>query len=229
MGAVHTGIPREMAVAIGAMLELADFVEGGTHHGITAAWAAASFERVTSIERSPTLYSMAQAACGHLRNVDLRLGDTRTVLPALVSSLTRPAMFWLDSHWSGPGTAGEDAECPLVAEISAIRGSDLDHVILVDDARYFLAPPPPPHDWRAWPSLGEVLRLLGAPERCWTFVLDDVLFALPSASRARLAPVLQLRAAGDAATLAERLAARKPGRARAMVERLAGPFRAKRS
>jgi hypothetical protein len=225
MGSVHLGIPREMALAIAQGLELADFVEGGTYRGETASWAAAHFARVISIEQSPDLHALAAAACRHLAHVDLRLGDTRTVLPAVVATLTRPALFWLDSHWSGPGTAGEEAECPLLDEIAAVRRSTLDHVILVDDARYFLTPPPPPHDWRAWPSLDEVLRALDAPGRCWTFVLDDVLYALPPEARPLLASRLQERAALESAALAERLLAGKRHPPPGLVQRLSRRFR----
>jgi len=116
----------------------------------------------------------------------------------IVASLTRPAPFWLDSRWSGPGTAGDDAECPLPDEVRAIRALALDHVILIDDARYFLAPPPPPHDWRSWPSLDEALAFLEVPRRCWAFVQDDVIFGVPPVARSVLATTLQRRTAAAA-------------------------------
>jgi len=64
MGAVHAGIPKEMAPAIAKALGVTHFIEGGTLHGETAAWAAQTFTHVSSIERSPSLFALAGPLAG---------------------------------------------------------------------------------------------------------------------------------------------------------------------
>src|SRR5262249_42701322 len=138
-------------------LDIQTFVETGTHYGETAAWAAGEFDRVVTIEAAPHLHDHALASCGHLKNVEFLLGDSREVLPGVVAELTAPAIFWLDGHFCGGQTAGAESECPLLHELGAIRTSSLDHTILIDDARLFLCAPPRPHKSEDWPSIDEVI------------------------------------------------------------------------
>jgi hypothetical protein len=59
-------------------------------------------------------------------------------------------------------------------------------VLLIDDARLFLCPPPEPHD-AAWPSLSEVLVGLSAlSSEHEPMVINDVIVYFPSSIRADL-------------------------------------------
>ena len=65
-------------------------------------------------------------------------GDSGKVLPSVLARLTEPALFWLDAHYSGPGTARASRDTPIVDEISAILAHPVPgHVALIDDARGF--------------------------------------------------------------------------------------------
>src|SRR5262249_19203678 len=153
-----------------------DFVETGTYTGRTAAWAAGAFGSVITIEASPELYAFAAEPLQCLKNVRRVLGDSREVLAPIVSSLAGPAVFWLDAHWSGPPTAGEHDECPLLEELQALARSPHENFVLIDDARLFLAPPPAPHRPEHWPSIDEVSEALSRlPHRGTTLVFDDVI------------------------------------------------------
>ena len=71
------------------------------------------------------------------------LGNSAAELGRICPLLTGPALFWLDAH-AGAGFFGSDDNCPLLDEIDAcLVEARAEHCILIDDARAFVAPPPP--------------------------------------------------------------------------------------
>jgi hypothetical protein len=199
MGIVRMGPPQELVLALRDRMGLSHFVETGTFRGDTAAWAAAHFARVTTLELSPAIHATARARLAPLAQVRALQGDSGLLLRDLVKTLEGPALFWLDAHWSGLDTAGVGAECPVLAEIALVDASPLPNVLLVDDARLFCAPPPRPHRAEQWPELAGVVAALAAGGRRFVVLLDDVLVAVPESERAFLVPWLQDRATEAAA------------------------------
>ncbi|MDR1514735.1 MAG: hypothetical protein LBS45_03495 [Synergistaceae bacterium] len=63
------------------------------------------------------------------------------VLKDVLDGKNSPMLFWLDAHWSGGDTAGENIQCPLLEELKIILDSNSSHFILIDDARLILASP----------------------------------------------------------------------------------------
>ena len=110
-------------------------------------------------------------------------GDSRERLRELVDRRI-PTLYWLDGHWSGGPTAGVDDECPVLPEIEHIGKGHPDDCLLIDDARLFVASPPPPHDPAQWPSLVEVFDALRAsrPDAHVTIVADTVI-AVPARAK----------------------------------------------
>ena len=183
MGSINFGVPRNYIEALRVEFGITCFVETGTFLGGTARWAAERFERVITIELSDRLYRRAAALLAGFPGVTVLHGDTRQHLKRIVQSLP-PSIVWLDAHYSGPKTAGAGDECPLLGEIAALApGWERMHV-LVDDARYFLAPPPPPHDAAQWPTLTQVVNALGNGEDRFVAMFEDVLVSLPPAAKA---------------------------------------------
>lgn len=193
MGSVHFSVPEELVLFLKRKFGLEDFVETGTFQGASAKWASSHFKRVFTIEASEPLWRAARARYGGLGNVEFILGSSPEQLTKLLPSLSRP-LFWLDAHWCGPHTAGESQECPLLAELAVIAAAHIDpNVILIDDARYFLAPPPSGHNhkWEQWPDLTAVVSALGSCGNPYTVVEDDVIVAVPSAARVELVSFLR--------------------------------------
>lgn len=180
MGLVYPGVPSDLAMMLQREISAVDFVETGTFHGKTAFWASQHFTQVYTIERSTTIYERAIATYGKVANISFLQGDSREQLRALQPKLLRPALFWLDAHWSAGETYGAGDECPLLEEITSIDAGRPDHVLLIDDARLFLAPPPRPHRPEQWPNIVQVIEALTArlPERL-VVVIGDVLVAVP--------------------------------------------------
>lgn len=183
MGFIHPGVPPALAGQLVEKFRITTFVETGTHKGRTAEWASGHFEKVFTIEGSDVWFQRTQPRLAPLGNVSMLFGQSAEVLPPLVAQLTGPALFWLDAHWSGRQTAGADQQCPLLGEIAAINQSPLDHFVLIDDARLFLAPPEPPHDVDQWPDLGAIVAALNAARPKYVVAFEDALIAVPPAAR----------------------------------------------
>lgn len=185
------GPPQDLILALQARMGLGQFVETGTFRGDTAAWAAGHFRHVVTIELSPEYHAAAAARFRGHEGIRALQGDSATRIREVVAALEKPALFWLDAHWSGLDTAGREAECPLLAEVAAINASPLGHVVLVDDARLFCAPPPRPHRAEQWPDLAATTAALAAAGRRHVVLVEDVFVAVPGEERAFLDPWLQ--------------------------------------
>jgi FkbM family methyltransferase len=174
--------------ALRTTLTLPVFLESGTYRGDTASAAAALFEQVYTVELSSELYAQAEARFASLANVSRRLGDSPQVISELAPQLaSQSVLYWLDAHWCGTVTGGKENECPLLSELRAIGTLNDQSVVLIDDARLFLAPPPKPHDSDHWPLLDEVvetLRGLNPHHRLW--VINDVMVFAPPGVQAAM-------------------------------------------
>jgi hypothetical protein len=208
MGMVHPGVPQRLALWLRDEAAAKDFIETGTHLAGTALWAAEHFDRVISIEADRELYDAAKKRLASHTNVDLRLGRSQDVVATLVPELSQPALIWLDAHWSGGATAGEDQECPLLEEIAAVDAGIIQHLILIDDARFFLNPAPPPHKREHWPSVAAVIEQLRAKYEGYICVTDDVIIRLPMALRDGFEGFISLRPSPTLRTILKQAFAR---------------------
>jgi len=59
--------------------------------------------------------------------------------------------------------------------------------VLTDDARFFLVPPPGPHEATYWPDISAICRLMAAHD-CHRYVAvhDDVIIGVPAAARLQI-------------------------------------------
>ena len=161
-------IPVDLMVAMQARYGLQQFIETGTHNGGSTLLALAHFDAVTTCDID--LESIKRVKAWNLPPQKL-LRAVCVTSPVLLRSifadpLCAPALVWLDAHWCEGPKLGP--ECPLLAELRAINGTRGKHVILIDDARLFLAPPPAPHDASQWPTFAQVTAL------CWELGPTDV-------------------------------------------------------
>lgn len=176
MGQVRMGIPRKNVEFLAKELSLTNFIEGGTYKGKTARYASKVFENVNTIEMSEVMFAEASRNLNDLQNVTVLKGDTREHIKKLAVELDN-TLYWLDSHWSGGNTYGENDECPLLEELNLIFKNQNNFAILIDDARLFMSPPPIPHRIESWPTLREIIRII--PERYEVFIYEDVIYVLP--------------------------------------------------
>jgi len=171
----------------------ATFVETGTFLGDTTAVAASMFGRVITIEASPKHFDAAAKRFRTSSNVTCLLGNSRDMLSEAISQAEKPIIFWLDAHWSGSDTYGSDDECPILDEIAVCVSSAPESIVLIDDARLFLAPPPLPHKPENWPGIRELISALSG---LYSVVLDDVIMSVPDETAEVLVELAQQQTTG---------------------------------
>ena len=166
-------VPAPSVVKHGILREYADryqlgtLVETGTYRGGTIEALRDRFARIYSIELDDALYERARTRFARAPHVTILPGDSALMLPTVLAELSEPALFWLDGHYSGPGTAKGRRETPIVEEIRAILAHPVaGHVILVDDARVF-------GTWPDYPTLDEFQTLVAAHRPDLAFTVDD--------------------------------------------------------
>jgi hypothetical protein len=186
MGAVTFGIPKKLVILIKEYFSIEVFVETGTFRGKTSRWAAGIFRDVITIENSRELFESAKETLANYKNIQQLFGSSPLQLNQVISEIKEPSLFWLDAHWCGGGTYGEDDPCPLLDEIRIVKQSGYDHILMIDDARFFLKPPPKPQDPDLWPGLSEILELLNKDEKYFTFISEDVIVSLPLSGKKAL-------------------------------------------
>ena len=180
MGIVRMGVPEKVVKDIAMQYNIGVFVETGTYKANTALWASKEFDKVYTIEADETFYNDAKQKNPSIENIEFLHGNSRDKLSEIISSLQNDnAIIWLDAHWSGSETYGQNDECPLLDELDIILGCNSGHIILIDDARLFLAPPPKPHNVTVWPSIIEVVCKL-RDNNYDAIILEDVIFGYPA-------------------------------------------------
>lgn len=156
---IETNIIGPLVARLRRQFRINYFVETGTCHGDTAELAAIMFDKVFTCEIDPSLVAEASGRLAPYGHVQVHQLHSPDFLHKIKSQLDQPTMYWLDGHWSG-GAVKPSRECPLMEELAAIGGLHGHSVILIDDAEYFLNPPPPPHDPTQWPTLDQISRVI---------------------------------------------------------------------
>ncbi len=117
---------------------LRTFVETGTLKGDTVFALRPAFDDLYTVEIEHERVVQARARFTGDSAVHVLEGDSAVVLPGIVRSLTRPALFWLDGHFTAPGAGDPANPCPISAELECVLAvREHAHVILIDDARLF--------------------------------------------------------------------------------------------
>ena len=97
-------------------------------------------------------------------------------------------LYWLDAHGcDAVGSVAVNTACPLLHELNAIGQLNAESVLLIDDARLFLAPPQAPHDLTLWPGFHQVcvgLQALSSGHEL--MVINDVIVFYPPGARQAL-------------------------------------------
>lgn len=129
---------RENLIELAEKHALRIFVETGTYQGDTVETMRSRFARVVSIELDQELHERAMRRFGDVTNVELIQGNSGEELAKVLQSIDEPALFWLDGHYSGDGTAWSEEHTPILREIAHVLDHDCaGHVMVVDDARLF--------------------------------------------------------------------------------------------
>lgn len=122
----------------------ATWVETGTYRGDTTSFLRSLGAEVLTIEPNDSLFD---AACRRFKGdtkITLIKGTSEEVFASLVENVSGPVCFWLDGHYSGPGTHKAQFDTPVNHELAVIEYhlARLHPVtVLIDDFREFPSDP----------------------------------------------------------------------------------------
>jgi hypothetical protein len=114
-------------------------IETGTYKGEMVEAMLPVFRQIHSVELHSALFASAKDKFKKHSHVTMWQGDSAIVLEDILKQLQEPALFWLDGHYSGVGTARGNNDTPVIKEIAGIGAHPLNskHVVLIDDAHCF--------------------------------------------------------------------------------------------
>lgn len=112
-------------------------VETGTYLGMMVNAMKNIFPTIYTIELDNKLYKNAKKKFANQRHIKILKGDSSKILPNLLKNINKPALFWLDAHYSKGVTAKGSKNTPIAEELNSILNKGRNHVILVDDAEVF--------------------------------------------------------------------------------------------
>jgi hypothetical protein len=137
------------------------FIETGTYRGDMVNRVSKRFEKIYSIELSSDLWAKAQKRFASMKHIEILQGDSTHVLPQILAKIDKPALFWLDAHFSTGETARGDLDTPIEEELRTILNHRIkNHIILIDDAREFVGK-------NGYPPLANIKKM--ASEKGYSF------------------------------------------------------------
>ncbi len=172
-GPPPSAVKREFLRSTAQRCGLHTLVETGTYKGDTVRALRSEFRTIYSIELDDVLYRAAVERCRKQQNARLLQGDSAVLIPQVLGKLKDPALFWLDAHYSGAGTAKADLETPILAELTVILAqAPTGSVVLIDDHRDFVGGAPD------YPTVDAIQQ--SALSAGYTFaVKDDIMHLYP--------------------------------------------------
>lgn len=177
MGLFWKGVPRSAIPSIQRVLGPSFVaIETGTYKGVTTKILADIADSVTTIEADFGYYQRSKQRLQGRKNVTVLHGDSGVLIESALPSEQINCMLWLDAHYSGGNTAGEQNHCPLMNELQYILRSRnaSNTVILIDDSRGLVGK-------SGWPLLSELIDLLSQSGYS-SIIIDDVLIATSTES-----------------------------------------------
>lgn len=183
MGAISFSLDAKLVEFLARQLSLRLFVETGAFQGDSLAVASRFISNCRSVEISPDLFEKVRVRFQDQPNIQVRLGDSPSFLRERYHEFAgQPSLFWLDAHWCQAEHAAEQpSQSPLLGELNALQLLHPDSVVLIDDARLYLATPVRPHHVGDWPDFHSVLTaLLALSSVHRLMVFNDVIIFYPA-------------------------------------------------
>jgi len=131
---VPHAVKRQMLQDVVKRNSIKVFVETGTYKGYMIDPLKYIVEKIYSIEIDNFLADKAQSRFKKNRNITIINGDSAAEIPDIVKKLEKPALFWLDAHFSGGITGKGDEDSPLKKELKFIKdNAPAGSIIAIDD------------------------------------------------------------------------------------------------
>lgn len=176
MGNIRMGVDKDLVLFLKKITNYNCFIETGTFYGSTSIWAADFFKRVVTIENSEVIYNEVKEYFKEKPQITALFGNSRDLLTEIDNEKLSHSIFWLDAHWCGENSYGEDDQCPLIEELNCIKDRFRDPIIMIDDARLFTSSPPKPNNYKAYPNIDEITSI---DKSLSTYIFEDVIYLIP--------------------------------------------------
>jgi len=140
-------------------------IETGTATGDTLLHVYSFFNKIYSFELMQTYYEVAKRNTQNISHITLfNESSAGEQFASLINSLTGPALFYLDAHFSGEGTGQDNSletpDVPVREELTIILESPYKHTIVIDDARVFQGEEFHSEEYAQYPSMEEIARFV---------------------------------------------------------------------
>lgn len=116
------------------------FIETGTHVGSGTRQFSPHFEKVYTIELSPSLSQIAMENNKDLTNIEYFVGESHVVLPIVLEKISDDFILFLDAHGSGGDTVYSEQigrfGSPVIKELNACVNK-LPKIVVIDDLSDF--------------------------------------------------------------------------------------------
>lgn len=166
-------VPPPQAYKIATIKEYAKkykteiLIETGTYLGETTQSCVNDFKQLISIELDQQLFENATAKFAGNNKVTILQGDSGTLLKEVISTISKPCLFWLDGHYSEGVTAKGTLNTPIIDELNAIFNHAVkNHVIIIDDARCFIGQDD-------YPSIDELKNMVYKANPAYQFIVEN--------------------------------------------------------
>lgn len=126
----HAAWKWALLIELGRRFGLRTFVETGTCWGGTIEEIKHHFYQLYSVELCRMYYESATERFAADKHVHLYFGSSDKILPSMLEIAPRPALIWLDAHYTGGESANEGD--PLPSELETAFAYP-DALIVVDD------------------------------------------------------------------------------------------------
>jgi hypothetical protein len=188
MGAVTFSIDTKLVSHIQKYLNCDVFVETGTFEGKTIESIYSLFSQIYTIELNLSYYQKAQQKFADIPHIHVKHDNAAQGLQKLRTLLQgKKILYWLDAHCleSSSSVPEQVSQCSLLEELKSIKNINLESIIMIDDARFFLAPPTQnPHYFfhhKSWPTITEIIdHLRQLSDFHDTIILNDVIIFYPN-------------------------------------------------
>jgi hypothetical protein len=97
------------------------YIETGAYLGNGIKQVLDNYDTIHSIELSDKWYTYNVKQFESVENVKIHYGDSKSVLPNLLSKINEPVVVFLDAHYSGGTTAFGKEETPLLSELDILK------------------------------------------------------------------------------------------------------------
>ena len=151
------------------------FVETGTYLGSTSKYLSNTFNKILTVELDKNLYLKSKKNLKNFNNIFCHNDDSKSFLEKIIPKIEEKTIFFLDAHYSGPGTSDLKGITPCINELIEISKSKIkNHVIIIDDISDFSMS-------ENKQKLSEIISIIENISSDYKFYFDyDMMFALPN-------------------------------------------------